>query len=282
MATISRNRPWPRRLKWVAIALVGLYLLICVGMYFLQESLVFRPTVLAQDAAWDLSLPDSVKALEASHEEVFFESGLDGRVNGLHFRRDSSRGVLLFVHGNGGNNQNYLWRRTDFLARGYDFFIFDYRGYGKSTGPVSEAGLDADCEAAYQYLLQHYPENRIVVFGQSLGSGFAVRMAAKHHPRFVFLETPYTSLADVGAHDFPWLPVRLLMRYPSESEAHVGEIDSPMAIIHGTADEVIPYEMGQAMAKAAIKANLITCEGAGHNGCSKTPAYQEMLDGYLH
>lgn len=279
MASKQGWKKWGLRL---GIGLVAFYLLICAGMYFLQDSLVFKPTVVAQDAVWDMSLPDQ-QPLEKSVAEVSFPSGEGGMVNALHFKGDSSsRGVVLYLHGNGGNLQNYLKRRTAFLARKYDFFIFDYRGYGKSTGPLSEKGIDADAEAAYQYLLQHYPKQRIVIFGQSLGSGFAVRLAANHTPRQLYLETPYTSLADVGAGDFPWLPVHWLLKYPSESLEHIAKVKCPINLIHGTADEVIPYAHSERLVAAAVKATLYTCPGAGHNGCSKTPEYERMLDHTLH
>jgi uncharacterized protein len=279
MASKSSFKKYGLRLLYLV---VGLYLLICIGMYAFQDKLVFRPTVLAANAAWDFKLKDEA-GLEQSVEEVYFPSALGGNINALHFKSGSGRNsVVMYVHGNGGNMQNYLHRRNPFLQRGYDFFIFDFRGFGKSTGPLSEVGVDADCEAAWDYLQARYPSHNIVLFGQSLGSGFAVRLAAQHPPRQLYLETPYTSLADVGAHDYPWLPVRWLINYPSESQAYVGQVQCPVLVIHGTADKVIPYQQGEAMSKSAVKSQLFTCPGAGHNDCSKTAIYQEMLDKTLH
>ncbi len=279
MASKSNWLKWPKRLGIVAVTL---YLVICVLMYFFQDKLVFRPTVVLANADWNLDLENET-GLEKSVEEVTFPSAEGGSVNALHFQLDSNaHGVVLYLHGNGGNLQSYLKRRNAFLERGWEFFIFDYRGYGKSTGPLSEKGVDADAEAAWNYLHERYGAHEIVIYGQSLGSGFAVRLAAKHTPRQLYLETPYTSLADVGAHDYPWLPVRWLINYPSESLAHVGKVKCPVIVMHGTEDKTIPYEQGQKMAAAAVKSQLFTCPGAGHNGCSKTPIYQEMLDHTLH
>jgi uncharacterized protein len=279
MASKSNWWKWPKR---IGITTVILYLTICTLMYVFQDHLVFRPTVLAADAVWDFTLQEG-KGLEKSVEETNIPSAEGGMVNALHFKLDSSAPrVILFVHGNGGNNQNYLKRRNAFLARGWDFFVFDYRGYGKSTGPLSEKGVDADVEAAWNYLHERYGAHQIVIYGQSLGSGFAVRLAAKHTPRQLYLETPYTSLADVGAHDYPWLPVRWLINYPSESLAHVGKVKCPVIVLHGTADKTIPYKQGQKMAETAVKSQLFTCPDAGHNDCPKTPVYTEMLDKTLH
>jgi uncharacterized protein len=273
---------WGRYLKRLGITIVVLYVVVCAGMYFFQSSLVFRPTVVGADAKWDLTLKNA-KPIEQSSEELDLTSELDGKVNALLFKAAApAKGVVLFLHGNGGNLQTYLPRRTEFLKRGYDFCVLDYRGYGKSTGPVSEAGVDADAEAGWDYLAKQYDPKTIVIYGQSLGSGFAVRLAKKHQPRILYLEVPYTSLADVGAYQYPWLPVRWLTKYPGESLKHIGDVKCPVNIIHGTADEVIPYEMGEKLSKAAQKGQLYTCPDVGHNGCSQTVQYQQMLDQTLH
>jgi pimeloyl-ACP methyl ester carboxylesterase len=262
----------------IGIIIVTLYVAICTGMYF-QDRIVFRPTVVDQSTQWDLKLADGKPAQELSAEEITLEAELDGSLNAMHFKcHGESKGVVLFLHGNGGNLQGYLKRRSDFLRRHYDFFIVDYRGYGKSTGPISEAGVDADAEAAYDYLAKQYPPEKIVVYGQSLGSGFAVRLAKRHQPHRLFLEVPYTSLADVGAYQYPWLPVRLLTKYPGPSLALIDDLRCPVRVIHGTADEVIPYEMGQALAAKAKDGRLYTCPDVGHNGCSQTTQYVKMLD----
>ena len=226
-----------------------------------------------------MKLADGKKVAEKSVEEVNLTSELEGKVNALHFKAEgTAKGVVLFLHGNGGNLQTYLKRRTDFLARGYDFVIFDYRSYGKSTGLMSEAGIDADAEAAWKYVDAQYPDQPIVIFGQSLGSGIAVRLAAKHTPSRLFLEAPYTSLADVGAWRYPWLPVRLLTQYPGESFSHIDEVKCPVSVIHGTADDVIPYDMGKKLAETASKGRLYTCPDVGHTGLAQTKQYVQMLD----
>ncbi len=277
MASKSR---WLKWLKRTFAILAFMWLLICAIMYFFQEKLLFRPKVIAQSAAWNYDLGDE-KPLEMDVKEVFLASEFEGNVNALHFKARNSKGVVLYMHGNGGNIQTYLKRRNYFLGNGWDVMLMDYRGFGKSTGPLSEAGLDADVEACWQHLSHTFPEKDIIVYGHSLGSGFATRLAAKHHPKMLILETPYTSLADVGQWQYPWLPVRYLIKYPSESKAHVAKLDCPVYVFHGTDDHTIPYSQGKTMAETAKDGHLITCEGGGHNDCAKYPQYGATLNQIL-
>ncbi|HEX2900956.1 MAG TPA: alpha/beta hydrolase, partial [Bacteroidia bacterium] len=152
---------------------------------------------------------------------------------------------------------------------------------GKSTGEWSQSGLDADVEAAWNTLSKTYTANKIIIYGQSMGSGYATRLAAKHRPRLLILEAPYTSLADVAQSQYPWLPVRWLLNYPSESEAFVGSVQSEVVVFHGNQDEVIPYDQGVAMSQAANKAKLITLPGQGHNNVQDHPRFLTSLDSLL-
>ncbi len=268
---------WKKRGKWLAITAIVGYVSVCAIMYFAQEFLLFHPTVVSADAPWDLTMKNGV-GLESSVEELNFPSELGGMVNALHFKLDTAKGAVLFFHGNSGNVGRCAHQRNGVLERGWEFFMADYRGYGKSTGDITQAGMDADVEAAWLELRKRYPADRIVIFGQSMGSGFATRLASRHTPRALILEAPYTSLADVGASQYPWLPVHWLMKYPSEALPAMQSVQCPVFIIHGTDDRVIPYSQGEAMAKAANKGNLFTCPGAGHNGLPETPQYGQMLD----
>lgn len=274
----SKNPRWRKWLRITLIVLVSVYVLICGVMYFAQEALLFHPTVVAANASWDLSLKDGAKGLETSVEELQFPSEDDGSVNALLFKVDSAKGVIMYLHGNGGNAGICSGGRNAFLKNGWDFFVPDYRGYGKSIGPKSQDGLDADMEAAYQTLSKRYPANRIIIYGQSMGSGYAVRLAAKHKPKLLILEAPYTSLVDVARSQYPWLPVGLLLKYPSEAEEYVGSVQSEIIIFHGDQDEVIPYAQGVAMQKAATKCTLVTLPGQGHNKMQANPLFLTKID----
>lgn len=277
---MASNSTWKKWLKRLTFLIIGLYVLICAVMFFFQEKLLFRPTVLDADAKWNFEL-EAERGLETKVDELNLEADFEGKINVLHFHAPDKKGVVLYIHGNGGNIQGYISRRNFFLRNGWDLFIMDYRGFGKSTGELSEKALDADVEACWNHLAKSFSSDRIIVYGHSLGTGFATRLASRHKPKMLILETPYTSLADVGQWQYPWLPIRYLIQYPSEAEKFIAEVDAPVIVFHGTADQTIPYSQGERMAKKAKNGRLITIEGAGHNGCKLSPLYGNTLDEVL-
>ncbi|MBK9450868.1 MAG: alpha/beta fold hydrolase [Bacteroidetes bacterium] len=277
----AKKRNWRKALRIILGILATLYIGICAFMYFAQESILFHPTVQTANAAWDLSIKSGEAGIEKVVEELNFPSEEGGMVNALLFKMDSAKGAILYLHGNGGNAGICAGGRNRFLGNGWDFFVPDYRGYGKSTGELSQSGMDADVEAAWNELSKRYPANRIIIYGQSMGSGFATRLAAKHRPKLLILEAPYTSLADVASSQYPWLPVKWLLNYPSESEDFVGSVQSEVVIFHGDEDEVIPYSQGLAMSKAANKSKLITLPGQGHLKVQNHPKFEVSLDSLL-
>jgi pimeloyl-ACP methyl ester carboxylesterase len=264
------------RLKWpirLVLTLGILYVGICFYMRWAQESFLFHPTVVPENHTWNL--PSNAKELWLATED-------GARLNAVLHQVDSAKGAVLFLHGNGGNLENSTPYAEVFARHGYATMVLDYRGYGKSQGQMSEQGLFFDVEAAYEYLKDQYPQDSIVVYGQSLGSGFATHLAAKYQPRHLVLETPYTSIVEVAQGDFWWLPVSYLIKYPLRSRDRITNVQCPVTVFHGTADETIPYEMGQEMSRLALKGELITCPGVGHNGCFDVPAVQNRLGAILH
>jgi uncharacterized protein len=264
------------RIKWpirLALTLGILYIGICLFMRWGQERFLFHPTVVPESHAW--KLPPGAK-------EVWLAAEDGARLNCVLHRPDSAQGVVLFLHGNGGNLENSTPFAETFGRHGYATLVLDYRGYGKSQGQLSEQGLYFDVEAAYAYLQGAFTQTQIVVYGQSLGSGLATHLAAKYRPRHLILETPYTSILEIAQGNFPWLPVSYLLRYPLRARDRITSVQCPVTIFHGTADETIPYAMGEEMARLAIKSELLTCTGIGHNGCFDQPAVQNKLGALLH
>ena len=149
----------------------------------------------------------------------------------------------------------------------YDIFILDYRGYGKSEGPIeSEAQLSQDVQLAYIEMLKLYSENKIVVLGYSIGTGLAAKLASTNHPRLLILQAPYYSLTDVVKHTFPLVP-SFLLRYKLDTYKYISDCEMPIVLFHGNEDEVIPY--GQSIKlKGLLKKSdkLIVLNRQGHNG----------------
>jgi fermentation-respiration switch protein FrsA (DUF1100 family) len=243
-------------------------LLTCLLLYFFQERLLFFPTALPQSYVYSFS---------ERFSEVFLP--VDGaKLAALHFTQDNPKGVVLYLHGNADSLRTANLAAYPFLRSGYDVLLLEYRGYGKSTGVVAgEEQLLQDTQAAYNYLRRSYHEERIVVYGRSLGTGPAVYLASANAPRTLILEAPYVSLEDLIAQKAPYLPM-FLLRYPMHSDQRINAVRCPVYLFHGTLDGLIPFESSERLA-ALISAphKVILVEGAGHPDIPAFPIYQEQL-----
>jgi len=163
-----------------------------------------------------------------------------------HLPPRGEKPVVLYFHGNGGALRNRVDRFRALIADGNGLVALSYRGYGGSTGSPTEAGLIADAEAAYAFAAARYPVERIVLWGESLGSGVAVALGAGHRVSRIVLEGSFTSAADVGAaHAYRFLPVRLLMKDQFRSDLRIAEVTAPLLFLHGGRDWVVPIALGE-------------------------------------
>jgi len=161
--------------------------------------------------------------------------------------------VILFCHGNAGNISHRLESIQIFHRLGLNVFIFDYRGYGRSEGKPSEIGTYRDVEAVWQYLVEErqVSPNRIVVFGRSLGGAVAAWSANRHTPGALILESAFTSVPDIAAKLYPYLPVRLLSRFKYNTAEYLDEVDCPVLIVHSREDEIMPFSHGKQLFERA-------------------------------
>ena len=211
----------------------------------------------------------------AEHGMVFEDVWLrteDGvRLHGWWLPVPEARGTLLFLHGNAGNIGHRVESIRIFSELGLSVLIIDYRGYGQSEGQPSELGLYADARAAWAWLreVQALEPHQIVVFGRSLGSGVAARLAAElsptEAPAAVMLESAFTSLADLGAELMPWLPVRLVLRHRFDTLDAITHVTAPVLIIHSRYDELIPFLHGERVFAAASEPRALLEIAGGHN-----------------
>jgi fermentation-respiration switch protein FrsA (DUF1100 family) len=176
------------------------------------------------------------------------------------------RPTILFFHGNASEIGHRHERFAFYRSKGFGVAFLSYRGYGGSTGSPSETGLITDAIAAYDWLAaRNIPSRRILLVGESLGTGVAVQLAARRRVAALALEAPFSSAADVGAYHYWWLPVRLLMKDQFRSSNVIGKIDAPIIVFHGERDEVIPYDLGQALFAAANEPKeFVTIPGGDH------------------
>jgi pimeloyl-ACP methyl ester carboxylesterase len=190
----------------VLLAVVGvLYVGICVLLYFQQERLLFFPQKLARTYRFSFKEPFQERWVKAT----------DGtQLHGLFFPADSSKGLVFYLHGNGGALDSWGEVAPVYTRLGYDVFLLDYRGYGKSEGRIqSQAQFLSDTEEAYQQLLTEYAEKDVVVLGYSLGTGAAAWLASRHQPKLLILQAPYSSMRAMAKQHYPWVP-GLVLRYP--------------------------------------------------------------------
>ena len=176
------------------------------------------------------------------------------------------RPVMVYFHGNGGNISYRAARAQFFQAEGCGVLMVEYRGYGGSTGVPSETTLTADARQMLDRLAARgYPAKRLVLFGESLGSGLAVTLAAERPVAALILDSPYTALVDIAAERMPYLPVRLMMLDRFDSLSKIAKVHARLLVIHGDQDEVIPFEMGERLYAAANgPKSFVRLKGASH------------------
>jgi fermentation-respiration switch protein FrsA (DUF1100 family) len=153
--------------------------------------------------------------------------------------------VILYFHGNGGALKDRVSRFQQIGAAGVGLIALSYRGYGGSSGKPTEEGLINDARAAYALALERYPADRIALWGESLGTGVAIALAAEKPVARLMLDSPYTSTVDIAAASYPFLPVRYLMKDQFRSDLRIANVKAPVLIMHGDADTVIPIQYGE-------------------------------------
>lgn len=241
-----------------AAALIGLSLVAWLGTPMLQRRLMYFP---------DTSLVRPETAGLSKVEERRF-SAADG-TTGLAWygRAEAGAPTILYFHGNAGALATRSERIRKYMAKGYGIYMMTYRGFGGRPGEPSEKANVADALAAYDDLVAHgVTAGRIVLYGESLGSGIAVQVAAQRPVAGIILDAPYTSMVDLAAVHHPLLPSRWLMTDRYETARTIGTVKAPLLIVHGEEDDIVPVEMGRALdAIANEPKTLVTLPGAGHS-----------------
>jgi uncharacterized protein len=247
-----------RSLRLIAVSAAAAYAAILGAVYFYQRDLQYHPDIVAR-APESVGLEDvEAIALETADGETIFA---------WHRPAPAGRPTILYFHGNAGSISTRPRKLGYYLAADAGLLAVSYRGFGGSSGSPSEAGFAADAEAAYAWLIAHgrSPDD-IFLVGESIGSGVAVQLAAKHPVGAVALEAPYANAVDVGAAIYWYLPVGLLMRDQFRSADHIGKIAAPLLVIHGTDDGLIPIEQGRELfARANEPKTFIAVPGGTHD-----------------
>jgi pimeloyl-ACP methyl ester carboxylesterase len=256
------ERPGPRRpasLALLVILTVPLLGGFSMPSFSLVDRLVFHPT-----PGVDLS-PD---ALGVRGEEVFLRTEDDVRIHGFLLPDDGATRALLFLHGNAGNASHRLPNAALLARLGVTVLLLDYRGYGRSEGRPTEQGVYADARAGLAHLVETlgFPEERVLLFGRSLGGAVAVDLARERRLAGVVLESTFTSLADLSRHLLGFGAAAPLLRGRFDSSAKIAELRGPLLVLHGDHDQIVPFALGRKLFEAAPEPKWFTAiSGAGHN-----------------
>lgn len=225
-------------------------------MYAVQRSLLYHP---------DRTHTAPAAAGLVSAREVVLDTDDGEKVIVWHVPPKPGRPLLLYFHGNAGTLAFRAERFRALTEDGAGLVALSYRGYGGSSGSPSEAGLTLDAEAAYRYARMQHPDVRLVAFGESLGTGVAVALASRHPVAAMVLESPYTSIADIAASIYWFLPVRLLIKDPFYSDRLIAKIAAPILVLHGEQDAVVPIAFGERLfALAQMPKRFVRFPKASH------------------
>jgi fermentation-respiration switch protein FrsA (DUF1100 family) len=231
-------------LAWTAVIGLAFYAVLATVLYVAQRSLMYFPDT-AHVVPAEAGLPEA--------EEVPLTAADGVHVTAWHVPPRDAKPVIVYFHGNGGALRFRVARFRRLIADGVGLVALEYRGYGGSAGSPSEQGLIADAQAAYRFAAGRYPPQQLVLWGESLGSGVAIALAAERPVGRVMLEAPFTSAVALGARHYWYLPVSLLMKDQFRSDLRIGKVTAPVMIMHGVHDRVVPYAMGEQLFDLANK-----------------------------
>ncbi len=267
----------PARIGWSVLRIAVLtYAGLCAILYLRQSRMVYFPLRRVSQSPADIGLPFDAVTLRTQ----------DGvALDAWFVPRDGARGAVLLCHGNGGNIGHRLPAVALFHELGFHVMIFDYRGYGRSEGQPSEAGTYRDARAAWEWLTgpRGLAPEQIVVAGRSLGGAVAAALAEETGPAALILEATFTSLPDLAAGLYPWLPVRWLCRFRYNTRSCLPRIACPVLVAHSRADEIVPFAHGRRLFEAARPPRMFfELRGEHNEGELLTdPAYRQALEAFL-
>jgi alpha-beta hydrolase superfamily lysophospholipase len=256
--------------KYILTIVIIVYLVINILVYFLQDFLMFKPEKLAKDFQFYYENQEI--------EEYNIETRDGAIINGLRFKTPNPKGVVFYLKGNSKSIKGWGKFAVDFTRHGYDVIMVDYRGFGKSTGRRTQKAIKRDLQVVYNKIKDNVAEKYIILYGRSLGSGFATKLASMNNPRMLILDAPYYSLSKVAKKYVPFMPLSLLIKFPMPTYKWLKYVKCPIHIIHGTDDRLIPYKTSVKLSKIQPKSTTLhSVIGGGHKNLNTFEAYHKML-----
>jgi alpha-beta hydrolase superfamily lysophospholipase len=256
---------------YLLLVILGIYVAISVLLYFLQDYLMFKPEKLEKNFQFHYANQET--------EEYNVETRDGAIINGLHFKVKEPKGVVFYLKGNSKSMRGWGKFAVDFTRHGYDVIMVDYRGFGKSTGRRTQKAVKRDLQIVYNKIKENVDEKYVILYGRSLGSGFATKLASMNNPRMLVLDAPYYSLSKVAKRYVPFMPLSVLIKFPMPTYKWLKYVQCPVHIIHGTDDKLIPYKTSVKLSKIKPKlTTLHTIIGGGHKNLNTFEYYHKVLD----
>lgn len=260
--------------RWLKVIIL-IYCTIGIVIYYAQDKILFHPQPLTEHSQYTFPYP---------FKEVNLPYTQKSNINIIQFaaNQPQPKGVVLYFHGNKDNISHYAKAAPDFTSRGYDVWMIDYPGFGKSTGAFTEQQLYDWALVFYKLAQTHYSKDSIIIYGKSLGTGIAAQLATVRDCKALVLEAPYYSLPSIIGSWLPVYPVNKMIRFKIPTWQYLQEITNPVIIFHGTSDNTIPYRNAKQL-KPYLKPHdeFVTIDGGHHNDLPTFPAYKQVLDSLL-
>ena len=252
------------------VIFLSIVVVVSVVIYFFQERFLFHPEKLPEDFQFQY---ENQKVQEYNLE---IKEGVT--INGLHFKAENSKGLVYYLKGNSKSIKGWGKFAIDFTLHNYDVIMIDYRGFGKSTGKMSQESMKHDALYVYDKLKEVVKEENIIIYGRSLGTGLATKVASMNNPKMLVLACPYFSMKKNVRRYLPFIPLDLVMRYSMPTYKWIKYVDCPIKIIHGTNDKVIKFASSLRLSK--MKPNLtklFPIIGGGHKDLHNFESYHKTL-----
>lgn len=261
---------------WVQLIVYVLliYAIISVLLYYFQDFLLFKPEKLDKDFVYQYE--------NQTIEEYNLKTPDGANINGLHFKVNEPIGVVMYLKGNSKSIKGWGKFAVDFTRHNYDVVMIDYRGFGKSTGKFNQEIIKRDLQFVYDKIKSRVDEKYIILYGRSLGSGFATKLASTNHPKMLILDAPYYSLKNVTKRYAPFMPLSLILKYPIPTYRWLKYVDCPIHIIHGTEDKLILFDSSIKLSKVnPDNCRLWPIIGGGHKNLNTFESYHKTLTDVL-
>ena len=258
----------------VFLSLFGLiYSIYFLYVYFNQSDLVFKTTHLPKEYVFEY---------QEDFEEIWIQTPDLVKINGLLFKAENSKALVFYLHGNSGALDTWGNIATTYTSLGYDFFILDYRGFGKSEGKIeNQEQFFDDVNCAFTAMSKRYKPNDIVVIGYSIGTGVASWLASEKEVKLLILKAPFYNFNALTSHIVPYFPDRF-KKFAFETNTYVPKVKAPIYIFHGTDDRLIPYQNAVDLSGLLKPTDsLFTLKDVGHIGISENGLYRSKLKQFL-